>query len=54
MYTDDLSGGSPMALTLLDPTDDSIFYTCAAETNNVDDLASGANGQINLIWSALS
>ena len=54
MYTDDITMSSPMALDLLDPTDDSIFYTCADEVNNVADLASGTNGEINLIWSALS
>ena len=51
-YTADLNS-NPAAMVLLDPTDDSIFYSCAAAVNNVDDLASGTDGEINLIWSAL-
>ena len=53
MYTDDITMASPVALGLLDPTDDSIFYTCTDEVNNVTDLSSGTNGEINLIWTAL-
>ena len=52
-YTDDITMPNPSPLDELDPADASVFYTCAETANHVADLASGTNGQINLIWESL-
>ena len=53
-YTDSLQSGNPTPLELLDPADSSVFHTCAASVNTVAMLSAGADGEINLIWTALS
>ena len=52
-YTEDITSGRPAPLELLDPANDSIFYTCADRVNAVGALSEGTNGEINIIWTAV-